>query len=386
MSHHAGDIAMMCDTVIEGNGKRCVRCGATFRTTGRVFARCQRLDLNAPPPKKVKCGGCSDRQGKLNKIIPHAGDAVAKLADPIASAIGWKEKSLFLNFSHGLGDAVQFGVVLRHIRALHPEWKIDVGADAGRWGTFRGCGARYCFPYGQPRGEHVYTLTVPFYEPEVCHLGAPSTKAERCLRQTFGIEPRVDLCKYHVVHNKAHNAAARRFLATLPPSRGVVLIHYQGNSARRAKNLNEQIIRRVCNVIRAADYIPVILDWDHRSGLVDGETVYRADIPGEPCHIAALVAQSKLCIGIDSGPGHVFGSDTLSTPTLIVWQKHHPVHYYELADHVTHVVPSKHEQYIRGDVAIGREAFESLYNAYVCQRHLRYELPELVAERLQHAA
>jgi len=374
---------MMCDIVVDGKGSRCIRCGAFFKTTGRVFARCQQLDLSKEPQQLAKCGGCTQRQETVNKIIPGAGDLVAKLADPIADAIGWKEKSLFLNFSHGLGDAVQFGVVLRHLRQLFPEWKVDIGAASQRWDMLRGCGARECFPYAQPRGEHVHTLTIPFQEPENCYPGTPSTKAERCLRQMFGIEPVVELCKYHVPFREAHAKVSRKFLATLPPSRGVVLIHYQGKSARRVKNINEQIVRDVCNVTRNADCVPVLLDWDDRSRLVAGEIIHRANIPGEPCHIAALAARAKLCIGIDSGPGHVFGSDTLTTPTLIVWRKHHPVHYYELADHVTHVVPPNHEQYLRGDVTLGRDVFERLYHHSVRKKHLRYALPELVRERLK---
>ncbi len=374
----------MCDTVPAAGGKRCLRCGAYFNTTGKVFARCGQLDLSVEPNKKAKCGGCSKRQEKLNRIVPGAGDAIAKLSDPIADAIGWKEKSLLLEFTHGLGDGVQFTVVLKHLAARFPKWKVDVCTQAERHDMMRGAGARYCFTPGSARGEHVYRKTISIVEPAECFHDSPATKAETILRNHFGITPQLELSRYRVEFARRHSDVARQFINELPSSEGFVLLHYQGDSMRRAKNLDEGIIRACCSRILEAGYTPVIFDFEHRSRLIDGRTIFRAEIPADPCVTAALANEAALCVGVDSGPGHVFGSETLSTPTLIVWRKNHPYNYYELAEHVTHVLPQDHWRHLRGQDCerTGLGFFQSHYHYVQCQRHVRYELPTLVSAAL----
>lgn len=376
---------MMCDTVLQAGGKRCVRCGAFFNTTGRVFAQCQQLDLTAEPIRRAKCGGCLQRQETVNNIVPGAGDLIAKLADPVADVLGWKEKSLLLTFTHGLGDGVQFTVVLKHLAVHFPDWKIDVCCSGERHAMMRGAGARYCFEPGNVRGEHVYRRTISVGEPATCFSNAPATKAETILQNYFGIRPQLDLCEYRVNFDKHHVGTARGFTRTLPSNKGFVLLHYRGISLRRAKNLDEAIVRDCCRRILKAGYTPVIFDYEHRSRLIDGKSIFHADLPADPCVTAALANEAALCIGIDSGPGHVFGSETLSTPTLIVWRKNHPYHYYELADHVTHVLPKDHPRYLRCSNCerTALAFFQSHYHFVECQRHLRYELPELVTAALE---
>lgn len=376
---------MMCDTVPDAGGKRCRRCGAFFNTTGKVFAHCGQLDLSVEPSKKAKCGGCSRRQEQANRLIPGAGDAMAKLADPIADAVGWKEKSLLLEFTHGLGDGVQFTVVLKHLAALFPEWNIDVCTQVERHDMMRGAGARYCFTPGNARGEHVYHKTINIVEPAECFHDSPATKAESILRYHFGITPRLELSRYHVAFNGKHSSIARQFINTLPNIRGFVLLHYQGDSMRRAKNIDEGIIRACCRHILEAGCTPVIFDYARRSKLIDDQNIFRAEVPADPCVTAALTNEAALCVGIDSGPGHVFGSETLSTPALIVWRGNHPYNYYELAEHVTHVLPQDHWQHLRGQGCerTGLGFFQSHYHYVQCQQHLRYELPELVAAALE---
>ncbi|MBI1903056.1 MAG: FkbM family methyltransferase [Planctomycetia bacterium] len=42
--------------------------------------------------------------------------------------------------------------------------------------------------------------------------------------------------------------------------------------------------------------------------------------------------------------------------------QNHPLHYFGLADHVTHLVPDDHARFLRGDAAAGARYFESHYN------------------------
>ena len=45
----------------------------------------------------------------------------------------------------------------------------------------------------------------------------------------------------------------------------------------------------------------------------------------------------ELFIGIDSGPLHIAGCT--NTPTIGVWTHHHPIHFFDFADNVFHMLP-----------------------------------------------
>src|SRR5207244_11722047 len=60
-----------------------------------------------------------------------------------------------------------------------------------------------------------------------------------------------------------------------------------------------------------------------------------------------------------SGPVHVAAAT--GTPTLAIWTRHHPLHYFSLADNVTHLVPRKHAELIQGDRVTGEAYFNAHY-------------------------
>ena len=129
----------------------------------------------------------------------------------------------------------------------------------------------------------------------------------------------------------------------------VTLIHYEGNTSGQDKNLSHELCANVCEVAAAAGTTPVILDWDRRSPLPDGLRILNpgAEHPlwegrgtGDAEILAALIDAARLMIGVDSGPLHVAGATR--TPTIAVWTNHHPVHYFDLADNVLHLVPGPH--------------------------------------------
>src|SRR5262249_3347224 len=138
-----------------------------------------------------------------------------------------------------------------------------------------------------------------------------------------------------------------------------VLIHYQGNTSGERKDLPHDLVRSVCEVVLRAGATPVILDWDNRSPLVNHESIHNPGAndelwggtgTGDAEALAALIDQSALMIGVDSGPLHVAGAT--STPTLAIWTQHHPVHYFDLAGNVTHLVPEDHATRAAGKEAV----------------------------------
>jgi SAM-dependent methyltransferase len=294
-----------------------------------------------------------------------------------------------VEFRHGLGDGVQLTIVLRHLAFYHPEWEIDLAALKGKETVGRGLTRRQLI-LGEASGvtyEKVWSLD--WDECREAYSQWPSTKPTRCLREVFGLEPRLELFGYQIERSPAADARAQAYLAEVcarsaspaqiasprvthvstPTSRAAgaaVLIHYQGNTSGERKDLTHEVARRVCDTVRELGYVPVILDWDRRSPLVDQKTVFNpgADHPlwggagtGDAEILAALIEASALMIGIDSGPLHVAGAT--STPTIGVWTKHHPVHYFDLCPNVRHLVPTNHRSLANGPAAV--EFFEGHY-------------------------
>ena len=314
-------------------------------------------------------------------------------------------KSLLIVFPHGFGDAVQLTTVLLHLRRLYPGWSIDVECKRGADSLFHSMVREtFVFDTATPKlaNRNQYTIhkTLPWWEPDQCYADSAGTKAERCLRETFAIEPIEELCRYEIQPNASDFASAETYLNSLPCERldggrwPVVLLHYQGNSARAAKNLNEQIVGRVVDVILRHGLLPVILDWEQpfRSRLIDQRTVFcpTRDNPlwqglgtGDGATLAALIQRASMLVGIDSGPEHVAAATT--TPTLIVWRRHHPYHYFGLAENVTHLIPPGADNLLRGDHQdAGKLYFERHYRFQHYERNLRIELPGIVNRFIGH--
>lgn len=344
------------------------------------------------------CTPCEAGRAAIDRRIPGAGTALAAVINLLTRGHGhrlgrWirghQPRRLLLRWPHGLGDAVQGTIVLRHIRELHPEWKIDCAAKLGQRSVFEGLADR-TFNLGDEPGEEHYeaATTLDWWDPENTYCDSPSTKAERCLREVFRIQPQERLCHYQI--NPSDRV--RQLVASHAPSSPFALVHYQGNSATDNKTINEHAIREVVLAIAARGITPVILDWESptRSGLVGvgGSKNYPAGHPiwggehgtGEAANIAALAALSTINVGIDSGPGHIFGAT--DTPTVIVWLRHHPVNYYCLAPNVLHVVGDDHRSTIFGDHDTGVRYFEQNYRHHVAHRDYRLELPEVIAKEL----
>ena len=298
---------------------------------------------------------------------------------PAVPATMKKPYRVLIEFRHGLGDAVQLTVVLRHLHHEHPDWQIDLAALHGKHTVGRGlCQNQKIL--GQPKRaayDKVYSLD--WDECREVYSQWPSTKPTRCLRDVFHLTPLLELFGYQIERTPDAEQKARDYLNQLCPSGPrpdgrypVVLLHYQGNTSCDMKDLSHETARQVSQAARDLGYVPVILDWDNRSPLIDQATIFNPG-PGHPLWaghgtgdaepLAALIGVSSLMIGIDSGPLHVAGAT--STPTLGVWTRHHPVHYFDLCPNVVHLVPANHRSLAKGTAAA--TFFESHYQFAVYQ-------------------
>lgn len=299
---------------------------------------------------------------------------------------------------------MQFSTILLHLRHLHPHVEIDaiVSSPGGRHRLFEGLCHRSFGPFDSLPDESHYDAMhdVPMLEPESSFTYHPASKPEHMLRYLFGITPLALLCRYELSAPLEHLERARDCLNRLSGADSrTVLIQYQGDSHKSFKDINEQVIAKTCKAIAAAGWTPLILDPGNRSSLgrcipavlLRGNDPFWGNDPGK-WDAAKTFALAELCdlrIGIDSGPGHLFGAtrvgQTTAPPTLIVWPRTtqlHPLHYYGLANHVTHLVKPDHWRGIRGDWGVGQTYFHNAYRHRVAHQNLRYELPEVVGRMI----
>lgn len=306
-------------------------------------------------------------------------------------------RRVLLEFDHGLGDCVQLTVVLRHLARLHPDWAVEVAGRPDKQSCWRGlCRQVHSLPDPRERNDYHDVIRLDWLECRTAETDAPSTKPTRCLREVFGMTPQPEWCRYEILISDEARQRASDYLAAICPAPAnpegrypAVLIHYEGNTSGDRKNLPHELMHDVCQVILDHGHVPVILDWDRRSPLPDGVRIHCPDAhhplwqgrgTGDAEILAALIEASTLMIGVDSGPLHVAGAT--STPTLGVWTHHHPVHFFDLADNVLHLVPGDHENAAAGPAVV--RYFQENYR-HRTYKQLLIDLPAQVESLLTGA-
>jgi hypothetical protein len=294
-----------------------------------------------------------------------------------------------INFAHGLGDATQFTVVLKHLRKYRPDWIVDVRCGRGKESALRGlCRRVYHDQEPEPEGPYDTSIDIGFYENYNKYADRPNSKVTNCLHEVFGLNWDAPLGRYEVAISTQKINRAARFLRSIGcvggtgddrhTAQGVhnaVIIHYEGNTSPSKKNLAAWQAEAFCELAIKCGRVPVILDWDGRSGLPDGKRIFKPDCgpddlwggfgSGDAEGIAALIACSEAYIGVDSGPGKVASST--ETPTLICWRGHHPIQFHDPAPNTVHLVPHDHRRLSPCDGMGVADFFEANY------KYLTYE-------------
>ena len=357
--------------------------------------------------KSGGCGGCTRRKLSLNARFP-----LRWLRKRICPPIVMRREEaepipVCFVFPHGFGDAVQFTAVLRHLAKHRPNWRPSLYCKAGAHSLFTGKIDRVGIMDRDNMGKvyrEDYALVhhVRWTEPESTYDDSPATKVERCLREEFGIEPEPELWGYHVNEQRDDELRALSALREIAEPMGngrfnVVAIHYQGNSYRSSKNLDENIIRELVPVIRRAGFVPLILDFEPepRSSLlrekVRGVRHFPITHPlwkglgvGDGSAMYSLLRRVSLVFGIDSGPEHLAAAT--DTPTIVTWGRlTHPVNYFSPASNLLHVVRKDQAKYILGDWKRGQDFFERHYRSHVLKTNARIAALDLVETELANA-
>ncbi len=209
----------------------------------------------------------------------------------------------------------------------------------------------------EPTGPYQTRITVAFEENYCNYSDRPCTKVTNSLAEQFGLNWDKDLGRYEVMPQPHATAAAESYYRSIGATRTergvykVVLIHYQGNTSPVKKNLAHWQAQEFAQHVSAHGRIPVILDWDRRSPLPDGQKVFCPDAghalwggfgSGDAAVIAALIRGAEAYVGIDSGPDKIVSAT--DTPGLICWVKHHPIQFHDPAPNTEHLIPTDWRQ------------------------------------------
>ncbi len=353
--HHGGCWKSRCQTVGDGDLKdRYDLCQAPVQVSPELqIPKCMTM---ITPQDVIRRIELYYEGGALTYQSPAARVAAPTTYQESAASDAAPTTNVLLRFRHGLGDAVQFTIVLKHLQKYRPHWQVDVTSLPGKHSAMAGlCRCSYNDKKARPdKSAYDQVYNIDWHEAATASRQVPSTKVTRCLTETFRIMPDLSLYRYEIRRSEAARARAAHYLQRVSGERPlrhgrypVMLFHYQGNTSGGEKNLGHDQAREICQAALAEGLVPVILDWDRRSPLPDQQDIFCPEVgagdlwgntgTGDAEMLAALIDQAFLMVGVDSGPVHVAGAT--NTPTLAVWTRHFAGQYYDLADNVTHLVP-----------------------------------------------
>jgi hypothetical protein len=251
-------------------------------------------------------------------------DALAPVLD--LEPAGLQRPPLKVHFTHGLGDCAFFAHQLPlYVRRGH---RITVVCTEDKHIIFAGSGVDVST--GPEGSQHVpwHEGLVPTHETDwntlwrwskpghnisvapMPDIGSPDELWDEYHADTINILPHLPA--------KACQTASN-WLRELP--RPVVLLHSHGNTGPERKNLNAGQCRRLYQrLLDAIDGTIVLLDWDNRvPRLAHARVRHLTDDWGraDTATMLALIAQSDILLGVDSGPLHA--ARLLDTPTIGIW-------------------------------------------------------------------
>ncbi len=244
---------------------------------------------------------------------------------------------------YGLGDAVQMSAVLRHVAKYRPNWRVDFQAEEGRDVIARGLCSNH-FAYGTPYStQYDAEVQIVLYETWAGWKDRPNTRVVSCLHEQFGLDWDPECARYQVNVSPEVERGAKAYVngvETIRQSklaRQWVAVHYQGDTAREAKDLSHTQADQICQVIEKLGYYPVILDWRNRSQLPYRRLTSPNSWGRDAEKVCAVIRQCAAFVGIDSGPGKC--ASTTEIPSAIIWTGHHPAQFHDPAPNTTHFVP-----------------------------------------------
>lgn len=300
---------------------------------------------------------------------------------------------LQLRFRHGLGDAIQLQIVLRHLRRHIGFQEINVQCLYGKHSAVRHLCNNLEILETDDALRHVagdQTIDLVWNECIRPFNHVPSTKPAQCLVDVFRLIPDPSLFYYDLPVSELSDRRVEEYLCGVSQCDALgfraVGVHYEGNTDCDRKNLRHDEAAAIVEAIISAGFTPIVFDWDARSPLPDEQWIFcpRRDNllwggrgTGDAETLAALISQLRIFVGIDSGPLHVAGATR--TRSVAIWTYHHPAQYFDLAGNVMHCVPNRITE-----MAIHPEVDAYFRKTYCWQEYqsVGVDIPAFVADLL----
>jgi hypothetical protein len=242
------------------------------------------------------------------------------------SVVPRTQPALKVEFTHGLGDCAFFAHQLPLYVARG--YKITVACNADKHIVFADSGVEVSTDTSGSQPVPWYEGLTPTHESDcdtfwrwskpgrnvsvapMPDIGAPKDLWDEYRSIKLNIIPHLPL--------EASNAASR-WLRDLP--RPIVLLHTHGNTGSERKNLGPAQCRRLYQcLLDETEGTIVLLDWDNRVPRIAHWRVRHLSddwTPVDTATLLALISQSDLLIGIDSGPLHA--ARLTDIPAIGVW-------------------------------------------------------------------
>jgi hypothetical protein len=301
-----------------------------------------------------------------------------------------------LRGGYGLGDCVQFSVILKHLRKYRPDWQVTVKTPRGCQSALYGlCHA--VLHDGEPDGEFDKEATLDLEDSYLHFSDRPSNKTVFNLKLLFGLDYDPACGGYEVnVGNEVYcrmlrwyNSIGAAPIGALPPYRAVIL-HYRGGNSKPRKDLEHWQAEVVLDAIRQAGRTPILWDWHgslaeikNKQVITIPDSVWGGFGHGDAETMAAMIRLSEAFIGIDSGPGKV--ASATACPSLICWHGHHPARYHDPAPRTTHLIPADWRGMSPIEWDADREAFfraNYYHRTYQGEHGLVHQIVEWLREHL----
>lgn len=258
-----------------------------------------------------------------------------------------------LHKGYGIGDAVQVSVILQHLTKYHPDWSISYQAEEGKYQVGRGIVPHH-FAYGSryPVDHYDEEKLICLYDKWYNFQDRPNTHVVACLLHSFGINWDRECGGYKISLPDEAVRSARYSIDKVWGCNGVrpVAVHHKGDTAKVWKDLTEHQTSDICGVIANLGRTPLLMDWrnesplSHEPGIRTTGRQHFSKFWGSSVEMnTAVISQCAAFIGIDSGPAKCAGAT--NTPSLVIWTRHHPAQFYDLAPNVTHLVPYNYHSF-----------------------------------------
>lgn len=284
-------------------------------------------------------GALRYRNGKPASLA-HTGNGKSTSREPSGK--------ISVSFFHGLGDSAHFA----HLIPLYTKrgYEVEVQCTPDKRLLFEAAGAttvehaaKNSHPWAYPSQEthvgHGYSWQGSKLGHNISEAPLPNIGSKAELWEEY-CESRIDIERY-LPPQALHTA--EKWLNRLP--RPVVLLHTKGNCGQQRKSLPDPIVLPFYKALldRFEGSI-LLLDWDQRVPRLASYRVRHLDDLGA-CSteiLLALMLQSDLMVGVDSGPLHT--ARFTGIPTVGLWM---PGHYP-----TTYTVPRQQQL----NVVVGDEA------------------------------